>query len=92
MKIRPLADRVVLKWVEAQNQTDSWIFIPESTKQQRPFIYEVVAVWPGTSDKKMYINVGQKVLCGQYAGDEVKHEDIDYKIVAQEYILAVIED
>lgn len=92
MKIKPLWDRIVLKWLEAQTQTESWIFIPESNKQQRPFIYEVVAVWPGTKDKKVTVKIGQKVLCGQYAWDEIKHEDQEYKIVAMEYILAVVED
>ncbi len=92
MKIKPLEDRVVLKWLESQSQTDSGIFIPESNKQQRPFIYEVVAVWPGNEKTKMNIKIWQKVLCGQYAWDEVKHDDQEYKIVAQEYILAVVED
>lgn len=92
MKIKPLADRVVLKWLESQTQTDSGIFIPESNKQQRPFIYEVVAVWPWNEKTKMNIKIWQKVLCWQYAWDEVKHDDQEYKIVAQEYILAVVED
>lgn len=92
MKIKPLADRVVLKWVESQSQTDSGIFIPESNKQQRPFVYEVVAVGPWKDKLKMNIKVWQKVLCGQYAWDEIKHDDQEYKIVAQEYILAVVED
>jgi chaperonin GroES len=92
MNIKPLSDRVVLQWLGQETQTQSGIFIPESSKKERPFVYEVVAVWPGTKEKKMTVKVWQKVLCGQYAWDEVKHDNKDYKIVGIDYILAVVED
>jgi len=92
MNIKPLNDRVVLQAMEVQNQTASGIYIPESSKKERPFVYNVVAVWPGKKDAPMNITAGQKVLCGQYAWDEVKHEGKEYKIVGIDYILAVIED
>lgn len=92
MNIKPLLDRVVLQAAEAQSQTASGIFIPESSKKERPFVYEVVAVWPGKKDVEMNLNIWAKVLCGQYAWDEVKHEWKEYKIVAIDYILAVVED
>lgn len=89
MNIEPLFDRVVLKALEQKNVTNSGIYIPDGANKERPFIYEVVAVWPGKPDRDMSsISVWDKVLAGQYSGDEVKIEDKEYKIVAVEYILA----
>ena len=92
MNIKPLSDRVVLLPLEAQNVTQSGIYIPDSAKKERPFIYEVIAVGPGMKDKQMTVKIWEKVLCGQYAWDEVKHDGKDYKIVGIDYILAVVED
>ncbi len=91
MKIKPLSDRVVLKWLKKENITKSGILLPDSANPEKPYIYEVVAVWPGKKDTEMNVKVWDKVLCGQYAGDEVKVEDEEYKIVAIEYLLAVVE-
>jgi len=91
MNIEPLFDRVVLKAVEQESITSSGIYIPEWTTKERPFMYEVVAVWPGKTDKDMSgISVWDTVLAGQYSGDEVKLDNKEYKIVAVEYILAKI--
>lgn len=88
MKIEPLFDRVVLKAIEKDNVTASWIYIPDSASKERPFMYEVIAVGPGKPDRDMSgIAVWDRVLAGQYSGDEVKIEDQEYKIVAVEYIL-----
>lgn len=89
--IQPLSDRVLLKWVNNDKKiTDSGIYLPESAQKERPFLYEVVAVGPGKKDSEISVKIWDQVLCGQYSGDEVKHDDEEYKIVAQEYILAVI--
>jgi len=90
MNITPLSDRVVLKGIEKENVTQSGIILPENNNKERPFMYEVVAVWPGKKDVEMNVSIGDKVLCGQYAGDEVKVNDEDYKIVAMDYILAKV--
>ncbi|MFZ4461106.1 MAG: co-chaperone GroES [Patescibacteria group bacterium] len=95
MHIEPLSDRVLLKGVEAENVTKSGILLPSSANKERPYIYEVVAVGPGKTDKdgKMItidLKVGDRVLSGQYSGDEVELEGTKYKIVAYEYILAKI--
>ena len=88
MKIEPLFDRVVLKAVEAESVTSSGIYIPDSASKERPFMYEVVAIWPGKADRDMSsVSVGDKVLAGQYSGDEVKLWTEEYKVVAVEYIL-----
>ncbi|MDA9128853.1 co-chaperone GroES [Candidatus Gracilibacteria bacterium] len=91
MNIEPLFDRVVLRAVGQETVTNSGIILPDSTTKERPYVYEVVAVGPGKKDADMSgIQIGDKVLCGQYAGDEVKVEDENYKLVALEYILAKI--
>ncbi len=91
MNIKPLWDRVVLKWVQADSVTKSGIYLPDGANKDRPFVYEVFAVGPGRKDVDMsHVSVWDQVLCGQYAGDEVSVEDENYKVVAIEYILAKI--
>lgn len=91
MKIEPLFDRVVLKAIEAESITNSGIYIPDTMSKERPFVYEVVAVWPGKADRDMSsISVWDKVLAGQYSWDEVKLWDNEFKVVAIEYILGKV--
>ena len=91
-KIKPLADRVVLKsYSENKEITDSGIYIPQSEKKEVSFIYEVVEVWPWTEKSPMTVKIGDLVLCGQYAGDEVKLDDEQYKIVSVDYLLGIVE-
>ena len=70
--------------------TDSGIYLPESASKEKPFLYTVVAIGPWTDAKPVHVSVGDTVLCGQYSGDEVKYDGQEYKIVANEYILAKI--
>lgn len=88
MKIQPLSDRVVLKALEKENITSSGIYIPDWANKERPFVYEVLAVWPGKEGKNIDVTVWDKVLCGQYAWDDVKVDGKEFKIVAFDYILA----
>ena len=91
-KIKPLMDRILLKSLEKSMTLDSWIYVPESANTERPYIYEVIEVWSGTKEKSTdIVKIWDKVLVGQYSGDDVKVDDIEYKIVAVEYILAVVE-
>ena len=94
MKLKPLADRVVLKQHEAEECTSSGIFLAASA-QEKHDIYEVVEVGPGGMvdgcEVKMIVEAGQKVLVGKYSGSKVKLDDIEYIIVRQSDILAVIE-
>ena len=90
MNIKPLADRVLLKAVEKDSITDSGIYLPESANKEKPYIYEVISVWEWTSEKPINVQIWDKVLCGQYAGDEIKLEGEEFKIVANEYILAIV--
>ena len=94
MKLRPLADRVVLKQHEAEECTSSGIFLTSSA-QEKPEIYQVVEVGPGGMvDGKeivMEIKVGDKVLISQYAGTKVKLDGEEKIIVRQSDILAIVE-
>ena len=94
MKLRPLADRVVLKQNEAEERTSSGIFLAASA-QEKPEIYQVVEVGPGGmvdgNQVEMIVKAGQSVLVGKYSGSKVKLEDVEYTIVRQSDILTVIE-
>ena len=94
-QITPLSDRVLLKPVEADKITASGIIIPDSANKERPSLYEVISVGPGKIDKngqQVTIDLVKwdRVISGQYSGDDVKFGDTTYKIVAFEYILAKI--
>ena len=94
MKIIPLADRVVIKTVEAEETTKSGIILTGSAKE-KPQVAEVLAVGPGGmvdgKDIKMLVKVGDKVLTSKYSGTEVKVDGEEYTIVRQGDILAVVE-
>lgn len=94
MKIRPLADRVVIKKVEAEEKTASGIVLPGAAKEQ-PQMAEVVEVGPGGiiegKEVVMELKVGDRVIFQKYAGTEVKIEGTEYTILRQSDILAVIE-
>lgn len=91
MSIKPLNDRVVLKALEKTNKSPSGIYIPEEKNKERPFTYEVIEIWEWKEGSEIKVKIGDKVLCGQYAWDEIKYDDKEYKIVAMEYILAIVD-
>ena len=94
MKLKPLADRVVLKQRAAEERTASGLFLASSA-QERPEIYDVIEVGPGGlvdgNKVEMIVKAGQQVLVGKYSGSKVKLDDVEYTIVRQSDILAVIE-
>lgn len=94
MKIRPLADRVVIKKLEAEEKTASGIVLPGAAKEQ-PQMAQVIEVGPGgVVDGKeivMELKVGDRVIFQKYAGNEVKIEGQEYTILKQSDILAVVE-
>ena len=95
MKLRPLLDKVVLKKAEAKETTKAGIILPGSA-QEKPEMSEIVAVGPGGlvdgKEVVMTLKVGDKVITGKYTGTEVKLDGIEYTIVSQSDILAVVED
>lgn len=95
MTIKPLADRVVIKALEAEETTKSGLIL-SSKSQEKPQVAEVIAVGPGAVvDGKtvpMEVAVGDKILTARYAGTDVKVDGEEYKIVSQSDILAKVED
>ena len=90
MKLQPLADRVVIKMVEAEETTKSGIILTGSAKE-KPQVAEVIAVGPGVKDNKMRVKVGDKVITSKFSGTEVKIEGNEYIIVKENDILAIVE-
>lgn len=94
MMIKPLADRVVVKLLEAEEKTQSGIILTGAAKE-KPQVAEIVAVGPGGNvdgvDVEMYVKVGDKVITSKYSGTEVKIDGEEYTIVKQSDILAIVE-
>ncbi len=94
MKLKPLADRVVVKLVEAEEKTKSGIILTGSAKE-KPEVAEVVAVGPGGmvdgKEVTMTVKKGDKVITSKYAGTEVKVDGETVTIVRQSDILAIVE-
>lgn len=95
MKLKPLADRIVIKSLESEETTKSGIVLPGSAKE-KPQMAEVLAVGPGGivegKEITMYVNVGDKVIYSKYAGTEVKLDGVEYIVVRQSDVLAIVED
>ena len=94
MTLKPLLDKVVLKQAEIEETTRGGIILPGSA-QEKPQVFEIVAVGPGGlvdgKEVVMTLKVGEKVITGKYSGTQVKLDGVEYNIVAQSDILAVIE-
>jgi len=90
MNIKPLADRVLLKAVEAQETTESGLILAASA-QEKPEVSEVIAVGPGTDENPMTVKVGDKVIISKYSGTQVKLDGEEYTISELKDILAVVE-
>ncbi len=94
MEIKPLADRVLVKMTEAEETTKSGIILTAAS-QEKPQIAEVIAVGPGAvvDGKKidMTVKKGQKVILSKYAGTEVKCDGVEYIVVKESDILAIVE-
>lgn len=94
MNIRPLSDRVLIKRLEAEETTKSGILLAGASKE-KPQEAEVIAVGPGKVEDgkeiKMDVKVGDIVLFSKYSGNEIKYEGIEYIILKQDELLAIIE-
>ena len=91
MKLKPMADNVLLKQHEAAETTVSGIILATASKE-KPAIYEVVAAGEGTKDVTMTVKPGDKVVVGKFVGSEIKLDGVEYKFVKQDDILAVVLD
>ena len=90
MKLKPLADRVLLKQEKAESKTASGIIIPE-TAQEKTQTAKVEAVGPGTEKDPITVKVGDRVMYDKYAGVQVKMDGEDYLIVKNSDIIAIVE-
>ena len=94
MTIKPLADRVVVKMVEAEETTKSGIILAAAA-QEKPQVAEIVAVGPGGmvdgKEVEMYVKVGDRVIMSKYSGTEVKLDGVEYTILPEDDIYAIVE-
>ena len=89
LSIKPLADRVLIEPAAAETKTSSGIIIPDTAKE-KPQKGTIVAVGKGTKDNPITVSVGDSVLYGKYAGTELQHEGVDYLIMKESDILAIV--
>lgn len=91
MKLKPLGDRVVVEPLSEEETTKSGIILPDTVDKEKKAEGKVIAIGEGEKIKKLGLKEGDKVLFGKYAGEEVKVDEIEYKILSDEDVLAVIE-
>ena len=91
MKLKPMADNILLKQHEAQESTASSIILA-TTNKEKPAIYEVVSAGPGTKDVEVTVKTGDKVVVSKFVGTDITLDKVEYKFVKQDDILAVVED
>ena len=91
MKLKPMADNILLKAQEAAETSIGGIVLATATKE-KPSIYEVVSVGPGTKDVEMLIKAGDKVVVSKFIGTDITLDKVDYKFVKQDDVLAVVTD
>ena len=91
MKLKPMADNILLKQTEAEETTASGIILATTTKE-KPAIYEVVSAGPGTKDVTITVQPGDKVVVGKFVGTDITLDKVEYKFVKQDDILAVVTD
>lgn len=90
-KLKPLGDRVIVKPSTEEEVTKSGIVLPDTAEREKKEEGEVIAVGNGEKIMKLGLKVGDKVLFGKYSGDEVEVDDVEYKVLKDEDVLAVIE-
>lgn len=88
--LKPLGDRVIVKLTEVEETTKSGIVLPTAAKEKSS-IAEVIAVGPGNDKVTMTLKVGDKVVCSKYAGTEIKYEGVEYTILKESDVLAIVE-
>ncbi|HEY9774159.1 MAG TPA: co-chaperone GroES [Planktothrix sp.] len=94
LQLKPLADRIVVKKLDAEEKTAGGIYVPDTAKE-KPQQAEVLAVGPGRLDEKnvrqaMEVKVGDKVIFQKYSGTEIKLDGVEYVILAERDVLAIV--
>lgn len=91
MKIKPLGNRVLVRPLTAEQTTKSGIVLPDSAEKEQKEQGEVVAIGSGAALKKLHLKLGDTVMFGKYAGDEVEMDKVEYKFLKDEDILGIVE-
>lgn len=91
MHLKPLGDRIIVKPVTEEEVTKAGIVLPDTVEKEKKEEGEVVGVGDGEKIKKLGLKVGDKVIFGKYAGDEVELDDVEYKVLKEEDVLAKVE-
>ena len=91
MKLKPLGNRIVVEPMAEAETTKAGIILPDTVDKEKKAEGKVIAIGDGEKIQKLGLKKGDKVLFGKYAGEEVKVDEIEYKILSDEDVLAVIE-
>jgi chaperonin GroES len=96
MNLRPLGDRVIVKAATKEEMSKGGILLPDTANKERPEQGEIIAVGPGKIDEKgnrvpMNVKVGDKVVFKKYSPDEIKIDEVEYLVVSESDLMAVIE-
>ncbi len=91
MKLTPLGDRIIVKAVAEEEVTKSGIVLPDTVEKEKKEEGEIVAVGDGEKVKKLGLKTGDRVIFGKYSGEEVKIEEVEYKVLKEEDVLAKVE-
>lgn len=91
MQLRPLGNRVVVQPLSEEEVTKSGIILPDTIDKEKKAEGKIIAIGDGEKITKLGLKIGDKVIFGKYAGEEVKFEKEEYKILTDEDVLAVIE-
>jgi len=90
MTLKPLSNRVLIQQVEAETTTKSGIILPGQATEQ-PQVAKVIAVGPGKDGEKMTVAVGNKVIFPKYKGTDIKYDGVEYIIIDETDLLAIVE-
>lgn len=91
LKLKPLGDRVIVKPLTQEEVTKSGIVLPDTVEKEKKEQGEVISIGAGEKIKKFNLRPGDKVIFGKYAGEDVEIDDVEYKVLKEEDVLAVIE-
>jgi len=91
MKLRPLGNRIVVEPLAETETTKAGIILPDTVDKEKKAEGKVIAIGDGEKITKLNLQVGDRVLFGKYAGEEVKIEQTEYKILSDEDVLAIVE-
>lgn len=91
MKLTPLGDRIIVKPVTEEEVTKSGIVLPDTVEKEKKEEGEIVAVGDGEKVKKLGLKQGDRVIFGKYSGEEVKIEEVEYKVLKEEDVLAKVD-